>query len=128
MTNVELEKARVRLYQKADRKPLTMTLGDAIGVSSSGRYGRLPAEVKKMAAQSTWGVPAAGALRLFAPRGKTPMVERGGAIIVKSSDAGGDLAGVLTMVSHDTKENQLTERSEERRVGKECRSRWSPYH
>ena len=25
-------------------------------------------------------------------------------------------------------ENQLSERSEERRVGKECRSRWSPYH
>ena len=23
---------------------------------------------------------------------------------------------------------QVTERSEERRVGKECRSRWSPYH
>ena len=23
---------------------------------------------------------------------------------------------------------RLTERSEERRVGKECRSRWSPYH
>src|SRR6266542_3420757 len=23
---------------------------------------------------------------------------------------------------------ELTERSEERRVGKECRSRWSPYH
>ena len=26
------------------------------------------------------------------------------------------------------KTNQLTHRSEERRVGKECRSRWSPYH
>ena len=25
-------------------------------------------------------------------------------------------------------ENRLVERSEERRVGKECRSRWSPYH
>src|SRR2546430_10064308 len=25
-------------------------------------------------------------------------------------------------------ENQLRDRSEERRVGKECRSRWSPYH
>ena len=25
-------------------------------------------------------------------------------------------------------ENTLTTRSEERRVGKECRSRWSPYH
>ena len=24
--------------------------------------------------------------------------------------------------------NPVTERSEERRVGKECRSRWSPYH
>ena len=24
--------------------------------------------------------------------------------------------------------NVFTERSEERRVGKECRSRWSPYH
>ena len=27
-----------------------------------------------------------------------------------------------------TKEDALTTRSEERRVGKECRSRWSPYH
>src|SRR5260370_8096843 len=25
-------------------------------------------------------------------------------------------------------EEQVEERSEERRVGKECRSRWSPYH
>ena len=25
-------------------------------------------------------------------------------------------------------ENFVTTRSEERRVGKECRSRWSPYH
>ena len=25
-------------------------------------------------------------------------------------------------------EKVFTERSEERRVGKECRSRWSPYH
>src|SRR3712207_8673391 len=25
-------------------------------------------------------------------------------------------------------DRQLVERSEERRVGKECRSRWSPYH
>src|SRR2546421_8847477 len=25
-------------------------------------------------------------------------------------------------------EQELVERSEERRVGKECRSRWSPYH
>src|SRR5256884_4308493 len=30
-------------------------------------------------------------------------------------------------VSPGTKQTQLS-RSEERRVGKECRSRWSPYH
>ena len=33
-----------------------------------------------------------------------------------------DAAGVIDYV------NQVTTRSEERRVGKECRSRWSPYH
>ena len=27
-----------------------------------------------------------------------------------------------------TAADQAAERSEERRVGKECRSRWSPYH
>src|SRR6058998_3040338 len=91
-----------------------MTLAEAIVVSSGGRYGKLTPEIKKMAAQITWGVPATEALRLFATRVKTPMVERVVAIIVKSSDAGGDVADVLTMVSHDTKENQLTE--DERRI------------
>jgi flagellar protein FlaJ len=91
-----------------------MTLADAIVVSSSGRYGKLTPEIKKMAAQISWGVPATEALRLFSERVKTPMVQRVVAIIVKSSDAGGDVADVLTMVSHDTKENQLTE--DERRI------------
>ena len=31
-------------------------------------------------------------------------------------------------VSHSTTSRAVTARSEERRVGKECRSRWSPYH
>jgi len=91
-----------------------MTLADAIVVSSGGRYGKLTPEIKKMAAQITWGVPATEALHLLAKRVQTPMVQRIVAIIVKSSDAGGDVADVLTMVSHDTKENQLTE--DERRI------------
>ncbi len=91
-----------------------MTLAEAIVVSSGGRYGKLTPEIKKMAAQISWGVPATEALRLFSERVKTPMVQRVVAIIVKSSDAGGDVADVLTMVSHDTKENQLTE--DERRI------------
>jgi flagellar protein FlaJ len=91
-----------------------MTLAEAIVVSSSGRYGKLTSEIKKMAAQISWGVPATEALRLFSERVKTPMTGRIVSIIVKSSDAGGDVADVLTMVSHDAKEAQLTE--DERRI------------
>src|SRR2546428_95485 len=69
-----------------------MTLAEAIVVSSGGRYGKLTPEIKKMAAQITWGVPAAEALHLFAERVKTPMVQRVVAIVVKSSDAGGAVA------------------------------------
>ena len=38
----------------------------------------------------------------------------------------GQCAG--TMQAHVEATPQLAMRSEERRVGKECRSRWSPYH
>lgn len=91
-----------------------MTLADAIVVASSGRYGRLTPEIKKMAAQIEWGVPASEAIRLFAERVKTPLVTRMSSIIMKANDAGGNVADVLTMVSHDAKETILTE--EERGV------------
>src|SRR3989442_8536122 len=42
--------------------------------------------------------------------------------ILISSHELGEIDGVATHVAF------LDERSEERRVGKECRSRWSPYH
>ena len=34
----------------------------------------------------------------------------------------------MKRVTGDTAVDVSKERSEERRVGKECRSRWSPYH
>jgi flagellar protein FlaJ len=91
-----------------------MTLAEAIVVSSRGRYGKLTPEIEKMAAQIRWGVPATEALRLLTERVKTPTVGRIVSIIRKSSDAGGNVADVLTMVSHDAKENQLTE--DERKI------------
>ena len=39
-----------------------------------------------------------------------------------------ELASVLPSRAQVENEHVETERSEERRVGKECRSRWSPYH
>ena len=34
----------------------------------------------------------------------------------------------FTITEYESGEQLCEERSEERRVGKECRSRWSPYH
>ncbi|MCK5310241.1 MAG: type II secretion system F family protein [Thermoplasmata archaeon] len=90
-----------------------MTLADAIVVASSGRYGSLTPEIKKMAAQIEWGVPASETLRLFAERIDTPLVKRVVTIVVKASDAGGSVADVLTMVAHDTKEEQLSQAERE---------------
>ena len=36
--------------------------------------------------------------------------------------------GIDLSLSREEREKEILIRSEERRVGKECRSRWSPYH
>ena len=41
--------------------------------------------------------------------------------------SGKDPFGLLSILSSIQPETEIS-RSEERRVGKECRSRWSPYH
>jgi flagellar protein FlaJ len=85
-----------------------MTLPDAIIVASRGRYGLLTEEIKKMASQLEWGVPVATALRLFEERVPTPLVQRVVSIITRANEAGGNVADVLTMVAHDTREVQLS--------------------
>jgi archaeal flagellar protein FlaJ len=84
-----------------------MTLPDAIIVASQGRYGLLSDEIKKMASQLEWGVPVATALRLFEERVPTPLVKRVVSIVTRANEAGGNVADVLTMVAHDTRETQL---------------------
>jgi len=49
-------------------------------------------------------------------------------IIYKTSEVLNFAQGDMAMLSAFVAFTLLTERSEERRVGKECRSRWSPYH
>ena len=50
----------------------------------------------------------------------------GGAAAIQLAKEGYSLA----LLGHRSKEKlqKVKQRSEERRVGKECRSRWSPYH
>ena len=48
-------------------------------------------------------------------------------IVLKNDQTSEDRNRLLTEDILYLKEN-LPKRSEERRVGKECRSRWSPYH
>ena len=88
-----------------------MTLPDAIVVASTGRYGLLTDEIKKMASQLEWGVPVATALRLFEERVPTPLVQRVVSIVTRANEAGGNVADVLTMVAHDTREAQLSQQA-----------------
>lgn len=91
-----------------------MTLAEAVKVASRGRYGGLTPEIRRMAAQIDWGVPAAEAMRLFAERVDTPLTNRMMSIIIKANDAGGNVADVLTMVAHDAREVMLSE--DERKI------------
>ncbi len=86
-----------------------MTLADAIVVAAEGRYGALTPEIKKMAAQIKWGVPANKALRLFSERVNTDLVNRVVAIITKANEAGGNVADVLNMVAQDAKDVHSSE-------------------
>jgi len=88
-----------------------MTLPDAIVVASTGRYGLLTDEIKKMASQIEWGVPVAQALNLFEERVPTPLVQRVVSIVTRANEAGGNVADVLTMVAHDTREAQLAQQA-----------------
>ena len=88
-----------------------MTLPDAIVVASTGRYGLLTDEIKKMASQIEWGVPVAHALDLFEQRVPTPLTQRVVSIVTRANEAGGNVADVLTMVAHDTREAQLQQQA-----------------
>jgi len=62
--------------------------------------------------------------------GWTPRVLQVSAVLGDGIDAVWDAIATLRELLHGTGElaRLRAERSEERRVGKECRSRWSPYH
>ena len=48
--------------------------------------------------------------------------------VLSFAAANGDTCMVDLLTATNIPDANIADRSEERRVGKECRSRWSPYH
>src|SRR5690349_25168259 len=55
-------------------------------------------------------------------------ISPGGATRSPRTRVGRQVAGSYRATSTSRREDVAVRRSEERRVGKECRSRWAPYH
>ncbi len=81
-----------------------MTLPRALVSASQGTYGALTPEIKVMAAQVEWGVDFSTALRRFAHRCKTPLIDRTVALVVEAQKAGGSVVDILTAASEDARE------------------------
>ena len=92
---------------------------------------------------SIYGINEVGSVALslnqLDPNGNYIAEERSIEIMVPGVDTGYDATGeevyrnnglriVAKTILEDSSEYSSDMRSEERRVGKECRSRWSPYH
>ena len=93
---------------------------------AEGKYDRFPALIAELLAQKVAVIVTAGTPATLAVKKATtsvPLVMTavgdpvGTGIVPSLSHPGGNITGLTAIV-----------RSEERRVGKECRSRWSPYH
>src|SRR5690554_8234259 len=67
-------------------------------------------------------------LGLETNRRMSKVVQLGGYFAYGLRDKEWKWGGDLTFTLHQKRLIKLNLRSEERRVGKECRSRWSPYH
>ena len=93
----------------------------------------------KIVDRAAGGVPAVeGVLRGAIGAGRDRLVELAvvdageGAVLIDDAGDGIRERRMADAVEHDGADGDLAgiglSRSEERRVGKECRSRWSPYH
>lgn len=81
-----------------------MTMAQAIRVAARGDYGRLSPEIARMSHQISWGLGFADALRMFGERVGTPLVVRAVALIIKATQAGGNVKDVLAAAARDARE------------------------
>src|SRR3712207_9525187 len=72
--------------------------------------------------------PKGERLRLSVPRGRGKNTTLLSSMTVEGMGPSLAVEGATTAVVFGAYVERVLARSEERRVGKECRSRWSPYH
>src|SRR2546426_12354315 len=95
----------------------------AAGAAERLWVARLPVTLRS-ACLGAWIIAAAGP-RIGAARSET---RSEGISIVLAVDISGSMQAEDFAPANRIDVAKQTARSEERRVGKECRSRWSPYH
>ena len=91
-----------------------LTLHQAATIAARGEYGDLTPEVRKMADQLSWNVSFSEALRRFADRVQTPLVQRAVSLILQADRSGGSTTDVLLTAAKDAREIKNLEN--ERRV------------
>ncbi len=91
----------------AENSKSGMPLHMAIRTAARGKYGELTKEIKKMSTQISWGVSTEDALKKFAVRVNTPLIERSVSLIIEAGNAGGNVADVLTIASNDIQDLQI---------------------
>lgn len=92
-----------------------MTLPRALVTAAHGTYGALTEDIRHMAAQVEWGVEFGDALRRFAERVNTPLIDRTVSLVVEAQRSGGNVVDVLTAASTDAREIKqiIAERNEQ---------------
>ena len=86
-----------------------MTVFDAIKSAADGDHGKLTPELKKMAAQLSWGISVNEALTNFAKRIKTHSVERIVVTINKALEIGGNTSAVFEAAAREIDQTKLVE-------------------
>lgn len=81
-----------------------LTLHQAASIAAKGEYGDLTPEVRKMADQLSWNVSFSEALRRFADRVQTPLVQRAVSLILQADRSGGSTTDVLLTAAKDARE------------------------
>ncbi len=88
----------------AEAKRSGITLPTAITNAAEARYGPLTEEIKKMAAQLSWGVPFPKVMRLFQRRMEdSSFIQRAVSITMEAYKSGGDVAEALESVAFNAR-------------------------